>query len=251
MSRRRIATGIAVALAYVALASLSAWLSPIARRPALDGLGPVPPYRWVSPPPDLADGNQPPAAGSFEVPLTQNGSDPGVFITPDNQVTVVVDRDAFPARGDEEAVALTVTPLDPATLGALPEGLTAFGNALDLRATYEPSGGPVRRIAPQLRVVAVYPITQRLHAATHSILRSEDGETWTPLPSRDAPGIQQVEASVAGSGFLVVAGALTPNVLTPTPSDDGLSAFAVVLLVTSAATLLVGVALLVRGRTVR
>ena len=205
----------------------------------------------MSPPPDLADGNQPPAAGSFEVPLTRKGSDPGVFITPDNQVTVVVDRGAFPARGGDETVALTVTPLDPATLGPLPEGLTAFGNALDLRATYEPSGRPVRRIAPQLRVVVVYPSRSDCTRRRTRSCAPTDGETWTPLPSQDAPGIQQVEASVAAARLPRRRRRAHPNLLPPTPSDDGLSPFAIVLLVASGATLLVGVALLVRGRNVK
>jgi hypothetical protein len=247
VTRRRVAGAVAVALVYVGLAALSGWLSPIARRPVLDGLAPIAPYRWVSPPPELAAGNQPPAAGTFEIQLSAQGSEPGVFITTDNQVTVVVDRGQFPPRGDDRIVRLTVTPLDPATLGSMPGDLTAFGNALELRATNEPSGTAARAAEP-IRFIAVYPTTQTLHATTHEILRSDDGQTWTALTSRDAPGIQQVEASVTKPGFLVVAGELTPNPAITTPPAGTTDPLIVVLLVVSAAAMLVGAAFLVRGR---
>jgi hypothetical protein len=246
VTRRRVVGAGVVALSYVGLALVSAWLSPIARRPVLDGLAPIAPYRWVSPPPELADGNQPPAVGTFEIRLAAGGSEPGVFITTDNQVTVVVDRGQFPPRERDRSVRLTVTPLDPATLGALPGELTAFGNALELRATYEPSGKPAR-VAEPLRFIAVYPTTQTLHATTHEILRSDDGQTWTALASRDAPGIQQVEASVTEAGFLVVAGELTPIPAITTPAADDTDPLIVILLVVSAAAMLVGAAFLVRG----
>ena len=48
--RRALATGAGIALLYVALAVLSGHLSPLARRPLLDGFAPVPQYRWVSRP---------------------------------------------------------------------------------------------------------------------------------------------------------------------------------------------------------
>ena len=251
MTRRRIAGAIAVALCYVALAALSAELSPLARRPVLDGLAPIAPYRWVSPPPDLADGNQPPAAGSFDIALTAQGSEPGVFITTDNQVTLVLDRGAFPARGDDRSVRLTVTPLDPATLGPMPGELTAFGNALELHAAYQPSGKALRRVTGSIRFILVYPTTQTLHATTHELLRSPDGETWTILPSRDAPGFQQLEARVEKTGYLVVAGELSPNPVSVTPPGNGTDPLVVVLLVAAGAAMLVGAALLVRSRGVK
>jgi hypothetical protein len=246
---RRVAGAVVVVLVYVALASLSGWLSPIARRPVLDGLGPVAPYQWVSPPPELAEGNLPPSAGDFEVRLTPDGSEAGVFLTTDTQVTVVVDRGAFPPHGPDNTVRLTVTPLDPITLGALPSHLTAFGNALEVRAAYEPSGQPVRRFAEPLDVVTIYPVTQTLHASVHALQHSADGTTWTELDSLDAPGLQQLEASVREPGFLVVAGELTPNpITTPGGGTDPLVA---VLLVGSAGALLAGAALLVRARAAK
>jgi hypothetical protein len=245
VTRRRVVGAVAVALAYVSLAAFSAWLSPLARRPVLDGLAPVAPYRWVNPPPELADANQPPAEGTFDVRLGGAGSEPGVFITTDNQVTIVVDGGTFAPRGDDRTVRLTVTPLDPATLGPVPDGLTAFGNALELGASYEPSGRPIRQVDEPIRFIAVYPTTQTLHATTHELLRSDDGRVWTALRSQDAPGIQQVEAPVDRPGYLVVAGELTPNPLTTTPAG-GTDPVVVVLLVVSAAAMLGGAVLLFR-----
>jgi len=251
VTSRRVAGALAVGLAYMALAALSGWISPIARRPILDGIGPVAPYRWVSPPPELAVGNQPPAAGDFEIRLSREGSDPGVFITADNQVTVVVDRGAFAPIDDDRTVRLRVTPVDPATLGTLPGELTAFGNALEIRASSQPSGKPIRRLAQPLRMVLIYPVTQDLHAATHGLQHSTDGQAWTALDSQDAPALQQVEASVVRLGIVVVAGELTPNPITSTAPVEDTNPLVVVLLVASAGALLAGVALIIRGRSVR
>lgn len=245
---RRFAAGLTIALAYVALAWLSGWLSPLARRPILDGLAPVAPYRWVSPPPELAASNQPPASGTFEVPLRPSGSEPAVFITPDNQVTLVIDRNAFPARGEDRVVRLSVTPLDPATLSSLPNRLSAFGNALELRATYEPSGRPVRHMRQPIDVFAVYPVTLELHATTHELLRSDEGATWTSLGSQDSAGLQQVTASVSEFGLLVVAGRLVPNPVVPAPPQRDIDPVAIALLAGSAVALIVGLVLVLRGR---
>ena len=96
MSRRNaIVAGLVSVTVYAALAALSGHLSPLARGPLLDGIGPPQAYRWVNPPPDLASGNQPPSSGVFHVPLDASGSRPEVFVTSDNQVTVVVPKGAF------------------------------------------------------------------------------------------------------------------------------------------------------------
>src|SRR5436190_20048549 len=130
VSRRTIvATGIAIVGLYAALAVISGRLSPLARGPLLDGIGPPQPYRWVNPPPDLASANLPPSSGTFHVPLDPNGSRGEVFVTSDNQVTVIVPKGAFDAKVGQIEVTLSVTPLDPATLPSPGRKLTIFGNA--------------------------------------------------------------------------------------------------------------------------
>ena len=90
---RALAAGLVLGVAYVALAAASGHLSPLARRPLLDGLGPLMPYRWVSPPPEVAD-NEPPSPATFELPVRNGRTAPDVVVTPDAQVTMILDRGA-------------------------------------------------------------------------------------------------------------------------------------------------------------
>ena len=120
VSRRAIVVaGLLSVTAYAALAALSGHLSPLARGPLLDGIGPPQAYRWVSPPPDLAATNQPPSVG--RVPhraRTPTGRRPPTPVTSDNQVTVIVPQGAFAKKAGQIEVSLTVDPVDPATLGS-------------------------------------------------------------------------------------------------------------------------------------
>ena len=177
MSRRKAAVaGLVCVTVYGALAALSGHLSPLAKGPLLDGIGPPQPYRWVNPPPDLAATNQPPSSGVFHVPLDPNGSRPEVFVTSDNQVTIVVPQGAFPTKAGQIEIVLKVTPLDPATLASPGANLTIFGNAYRLQATYQPSGDRVDLKLP-LDAILLYPVTPNLHASVHQALhvpRRED-----------------------------------------------------------------------------
>src|SRR5262245_2807368 len=90
--RRRataVAVGVGIIGLYVALASWSSHLSPLARGPLLDGLAPTN-YRWVDPPPELASTNQEPSSGVFQLALGRDGVEGSVVFTSDNQVTVIV-----------------------------------------------------------------------------------------------------------------------------------------------------------------
>ncbi len=154
--------------AYVGLAALSGHLSPLARGPLLDGIGPPQDYRWVSPPPDLAATNQPPSSGVFPIPLDPNGSRPATPVTSDNQVTVIVPQGAFAKKAGQIEVSLKIDPVDPATLGSPGAGVTIFGNAYRLDATYQPSGDRAKLVLP-LDAVLIYPVTPNLHASVHQL----------------------------------------------------------------------------------
>ena len=97
-SRTAVLAGIGIAVLYLAGAALSGRVSPLARRPLLDGLAPPVPYRWVKPPPDLAASNKPPASLRASVKLTPTGSQIGAFATSDGQVNLVLSEGAVPAR---------------------------------------------------------------------------------------------------------------------------------------------------------
>ena len=125
---------------------LSGHLSPLARGPLLDGIGPPQDYRWVNPPPELAATNQTPSSGVFHVALGPVASEAQVFVTSDNQVTVVVPQGCVRRRRPGRSRStLTVDPVDPATLAPPGSGVTIFGNAYRFRRRTGPSGDAGRR----------------------------------------------------------------------------------------------------------
>ena len=249
-SRRALASGLALVVVWAALAAWSGRLSPLARLPLLDGLGPAAPYRWVSPPPDLAADNQPPSSGEFTLELDDKGVRGQVLITSDNQVTVIVADGAIGPRADQTGVRLTVEPLDPATLPAPGGGLVTFGNAYGLGATYQPSGTPVEELNGEIDLILLYPVTPDAHSATHEMLRSASGASWEPLKSTDSAAQQQVQARIPGLGTFVVAGVPAPSPIAPAEAGGGggTNTIAIVLLVLAGCVLLVGIGFLLRSR---
>ena len=248
MSRRKtVVAGLVCVTFYGALAALSGHLSPLAKGPLLDGIGPPQPYRWVNPPPDLAATNQPPSSGVFHVPLDPNGSRPEVFVTSDNQVTIVVPQGAFPTEAGQIEIVLKVTPLDPATLASPGANLTIFGNAYRLQATFQPSGDRVDLKLP-LDAILLYPVTPDLHASVHKLYTSPNGKTWTAQEGSDSLAQQQAEGPVPALGYVMVAGEAGTSTVTPAGSSGGSGNTAIVLIVLAACVGLIGLGLIVRGR---
>ena len=252
MSRRRaVVAGLVLVMAYAALAAMSGHLSPLARGPLLDGIGPPQPYRWVNPPPELTATNQPPSSGVFHVPLVSGGSKPEVFVTSDNQVTVVVPQGAFAKRSGQIEITLKVDPLDPATLASPGTQLTIFGNAYRLQAAYQPSGEPATLKLP-LDAILLYPVTANLHASVHKLYTSPDGQTWTAQEGSDSLAQQQAEGPMPELGYVMVAGETgEASTVTPAGGSSGSSSTAIVLIVIAACVGLIGLGLLERGRETR
>ena len=71
--RRALAAGLVALALYASGAALSGHLSPLARRPLLDGLAPPTPYRWVEPPVELVTSNEPPSSGRFKIRARTGG----------------------------------------------------------------------------------------------------------------------------------------------------------------------------------
>jgi hypothetical protein len=247
VSRRTLIGGLAVVAAFGLLAAISGHLSPLARSPLLDGGALLGPYRWVNPPPDLASTNEQPAAGAFSLQITSAGSMPGTFVTPDNQVTLSFAAGAVPVHGAVTQAQVSVKPVDPGTLGGPPDGLTAFGNAVRLGVTYT-GGGSVREFDAGVDVSLVYPVTLTLHAASHEILWSADGQRWRRLRSKDSAVLQQATASVPGPGYVLVGGVATAVSPTPSPTPGESNTLSIVLLVVASLSFLAGVVLILRGR---
>jgi hypothetical protein len=203
--RRALALGLALAVVYLAGASLSGRASPLARRPLLDGLAPPTPYRWVNPPAALAADNRPPSGIRFPVKLTAKGSQLSAFSTPDGQVNFVLSQGAVPPSRGQTQVLVTVEPLDPEQF-ATPPGLLVAGNAYRVQASYRPSGRKVTAFGGQSSVGLTYPLlsTPIANSAGHVILTSAAGQSWSQLPSTDAPGSHQVSAELHKTGLVEV-----------------------------------------------
>jgi hypothetical protein len=248
VSRRAIVVaGLLSVTAYAALAALSGHLSPLARGPLLDGIGPPQDYRWVSPPPDLAASNQPPSAGVFHIALGLDGSEAATPVTSDNQVTVIAPQGAFAKKAGQIEVTLKVDPVDPSTLGSPGAGVTIFGNAYRLEATSQPSGDQAKLVFP-LDAVLIYPVTPNLHASVHQIYTSADGQAWTAQEGSDSLAQQQAEGPVPELGYVMVAGAAGRSPVTPSGRSSGSSSTAIILIVLAACVGLIGLGLIVRGR---
>jgi hypothetical protein len=219
--RVALATGALVALVYVGSAALSGHLSPLARRPLLDGYLPPTAYRWVDPPPALASTNNPPKAQDFGVELGSAGSKTAVLTTDDAQVTVILPRGAFAGAGGQRNVVVHVEPLAPSAVSAAaPEPGEIIGNVYLLEAEYRPSGDPAP-LAANSRVVLVYPLVANDHGS-HELLVSGDGAAWTAADTNDLPSIQQADAEIRELGYVAVAATnVSPTASAGPGSDEG------------------------------
>ena len=247
--RRAVAAGLAIVLAYLGLAALSGHLSPLARRPLLDGTaGPIA-YNWVTPPPELAGSNVPPSAGDFTVELTERGSRPDVLTTDDGQFTLILVAGTIPPAQEQRSVHITAEPMDPSTFGAPPAPLDIVGNVYRVRATYEPGGDPVTSVDKSIETILVYPLPPNAHATTHSVIASGDGDSWSVSKGTDSPGNQQAEGPVGSLGYVAVGGDLQPGAASPAPlTSGGNGALGITLIVLAVCAALVGIGLLLRGR---
>jgi hypothetical protein len=243
-ARLALLAGVGIVVLYLAGAAVSGRASIMARRPLLDGLAPPTPYRWVSPPPDLAASNKPPASTRFTLELTANGSRLGAFSTSDGQINLVLSEGAVAARPGQTGVEVAVDPVDPAALGPAPSGLVVAGNAYRIRASYRPSGHKVEALGGQSSVGLVYPLlaTAVADPGGHVVLSSADGRAWEQLQSTDTPGTHQVSAQLNSTGYVSVG---VPPSAGGSASDQRSR---ILLLASAVAVAIVAAALLLRFR---
>jgi hypothetical protein len=247
--------GVGIIVAYALLAAWSGRLSPLARRPLLDGTTALP-YRWVSPPPELASTNQQPESADAFLKLTSKGVKGQVVVTPDQQAIVVIADGVIAAHGKDDEVEVKVVPVDPQPLASAGGQLAFFGNAYRITATYQPSNTTVHGLASgkQLDVALTYPATATLQSASHELLFSPDaspgGDGWTPLKTNDTPSVSQAEALTPDLGDVVVAGVPSSPVVTVTPGTvgGGSNTLRLALIVGAVCALLIGIGLVLRAR---
>jgi hypothetical protein len=209
-----------VVLLYVGGAYVSGRLSPVARRPLLDGLAPSAPYRWVSPPENLAGANRSPTPATFTLGVGSGGVPGGAFTTPDAQVTVIVPNDSIPAAPGQRQVRLTVTPVDPASLAPPPSGRIVVGNVVHVVATYLPSGDPVRNLSRGAELVLVYPFSLD-DGGDHQLIVSPDGSAWRRIHTTDHAVPAQALGTMQTFGYAAVSGLRARRSSSPGPSEGG------------------------------
>jgi hypothetical protein len=195
---RRAAFGVAAVGLYVAVALVSAVLDIVPVRPLYDGLAPPVPYRFVNPPPDLTDSNEPPLREVGSLELGPEGSSARTVSTPDGQMLLVFAGGAVLARDDESEVKVTITPRDPAPLPPAPPGLRIDGNAYVVAAAYAGSGEAIELREP-VTVVMRYPV----HA---TVMLQQRRGGWRSLRTQSAQASLQLFAETSELGSFVAAG---------------------------------------------
>jgi hypothetical protein len=193
---RGVRWGIAAAAAYLAVAALIGGPGPV--RPLYDSFAPPGPYRWVKPPRSLATTNQRPLSARQEIGLSPTGSFGVSVATQDVQAAVVFKKDAFAPRAGEIDVVVLIEPLDPATIGAPPDGERYDGNAYRVTATYPVSGDTAA-----LRVRAT--IVLRFPSSASSLL-TRIGSRWRPISSSVVPQSLEIYGDAPALGEFVAAG---------------------------------------------
>ncbi len=139
--------GGALALAYVVTVGVTVGLHPGRVRPLYEGFSPPATYHWVNPPTLFEHNNQKPTVTHATVKLGPDGSLATGIQTDDAQLVLGMAAGAVPRHGSDTSVAVTITPLDPATLAPLPSPNRANGNAYQVAMVYRPSGVAVTRLA--------------------------------------------------------------------------------------------------------
>lgn len=216
---RTFAAGIAIVALYAGGAWFSGQLSPLARRPLLDGLAPPTPYRWVDPPPELASTNLVPAPGTFRIELGNRGNVTAVLTTTDAQVTLILPKGSVAPAERERALEVSIEPFGASSVDPPPPPFEILGNVYRLDSTYIPSDEPAE-LAAEARVVLTYPFSTGSHPG-NTVLHSSDGASWTATDTNDLPSIQQADAPIEALGYVAVARDTTATATPGSTNDEG------------------------------
>lgn len=195
-----------------------------------EGMAPLPPYRWVRPPTNLANTNELPRPWSDAIPFRGSASQSNSLATGDLQIIAVFRQNALSPHPGESEVRVTLTPLDPMTVGPPPAGLQFDGNAYRVDAVYAGS---------RERAALREPITVVLRYPRHAeqILRSDNGTWMMTLPASLVPESMQILTSTDRLGVFVAVGPVG------SPRSGGWPAY-----IAAALVLVVAVAAFLLGR---
>jgi hypothetical protein len=230
----------AVALGvYLAVAAATLALSGRRLLPLFEGVGPPPPYQWVNPPPAFKSGNTKPGPATVDIAFRAGKSQAASAFTADSQLVINITAGAFDPHDSDTAVRAVLTPLDPATLGPVPAGLFADGNAYRIALSYQPSNTAVDAVAGQGSISLTAPNPGLV------LLYSSDGRTWTKLASQSVAATSTVFSTFTSAGwYLVGAG---PTAVPPGGNGNRLGTAAIAALVAALAILFVAAPVAVRA----
>ena len=186
MSRRRALVGAAVAALYVVACVATSMSGRVRVRPLFEGFAPPPPYRWVAPPKRFAANNVKPSTATGQLAVQSGKSAAGAVATDDGQFVANFAAGAVAVTPDAGGIDLKATPVDPATLGPLPAGTFADGNAYRLDVTARPAGTPVASLATPGNVIVSLP------SAGTGVAFSADGRTWQQVTSQPVGGSKMI-----------------------------------------------------------
>ncbi|HET9000062.1 MAG TPA: hypothetical protein VFP86_10480 [bacterium] len=200
---RWLAWGLAASVAYL-VAGTFVWPA-VPPKILYEGEAPPLPYRWVRPPANLPEPNQPPTPGSGTVALTPTGSQSSSVLTDDGQAALILRFGAIAPHGGASSVTIRITPLDPATVSPPPSGLRFDGNAYRMEGTYD-TGGPIALLT------SATPVLRYPKHATMLLRLSESG--WTSLETHVVAGSLQLFGPTDRLGVFVAA---APPATAPVP----------------------------------
>ncbi len=186
--------GVLAAACYLA-AGAFVW-SAVPLRILYEGEAPPLPYRWIHPPANLPEPNQPPTPGAGKIALTPTGSQSSSVLTDDGQAALILRFGAIAPRSGASSVDVKITPLDPGAVSPAPSGLRFDGNAYRMEATYN-TGDPVTLLKP------VTPVLRYPKHATR-LLRSS-GSGWMSLETHVVAGSLQLFGPSDRLGVFVAA----------------------------------------------
>ena len=189
-----LALGLVAAAGYL-VAGIFVWPA-VPLRLLYEGEAPPLPYRWVRPPRNLPEPNQPPLQGTGTIPFTPTGSQSASVLTDDGQAALILRFGAIAPRTGASSVDVRITPLDPNTVAPAPPGLRFDGNAYRMEAR-DNTGQPVTLLSPATPVLR-YP----RHATV--MLRWADGR-WTRLETHVVSGSLQMFGPTDRLGAFVAA----------------------------------------------
>jgi hypothetical protein len=235
-AHRALALGAGAGVAYLVLAAVSGHLSPLDRRPLLDGFAPPAPYRWAKPPHNLASINKSPLSGRFTLAVKHGTVTEGLFATRDSQASVLLFAHAIKVPAGQTSVVLTLQPLAPPSNPTVPSREAITGNLYRILATLEPSRRPVRKLNKQATVTLVYPALAGPHRVRR-LLASSDGVRFEEIPSIDSVAQEQVTGRVRSFGYYAV-GVRGISIPPPPASSGGGTPVTLIVVVVAVAVLI-------------